>query len=231
MTLAILTAMAALAAEYGPSLEGELLATETSPVDDTAARMGCSDQYLQDGLHLPDLPLFYVRAQPDASWGSTEMIDLLVDAGRHMSWLLPQASPFVVGDIASHRGGYLAGHLSHRGGIDADVGIYKKGAWQASRGFTHLAPSELDVEATWTLITTMFGTNNVDFILLDRKHIDRLHAYVLRAGLLTQEEAARIFPVEGTRAVWENTGILRHAPHHEDHLHVRVLCSDGTRAQ
>jgi len=231
LTLAILTAMTALAAEYGPSLEGELLATEMSAIDDTAARTGCSDQYLQDGLHLPDLPLFYVRAQPDTSWGSAEMVDLLVDAGRHMSWLLPQASPFVIGDIARQRGGYLAGHLSHRGGIDADVGIYKKGAWQAARSFTRLAPSELDVEATWTLITTMLGTGNVDFILLDRKHIDRLHAYVLSAGLLTEEEAARIFPVEGTRAVWENTGILRHAPHHEDHLHVRVLCSDGSRAQ
>ncbi|MES2644091.1 MAG: penicillin-insensitive murein endopeptidase [Myxococcota bacterium] len=231
MTLALFVTMTAFAAEYGPALEGEVLATETASVsDDTGATGTCSDQYLQDGVQLPDLPLFYVRAQPNGAWGSPAMIDLLVEAGRHMSWLLPQASPFVVGDISSQRGGYLAGHLSHRGGIDADVGIYKKGGWQHSRGFTLLAPSELDVEATWTLISTMLSTNNVHFILLDRKHIDRLHAYVLSAGLLTDDEAARIFPAEGTRAVWENTGILRHAPHHQDHLHVRVLCADGKRA-
>lgn len=227
--------MTAFAAEYGPALEGQVLATEMALPDsalsgDTGAGGTCSDQHLQDGEQLPDLPLFYVRAQPHGSWGSAAMIDLLVEAGRHMSWLLPQASPFVVGDISTQRGGYLAGHISHRGGIDADVGIYRRDGWQHSRGFTLLAPSELDVEATWTLISTMLATGNVDFILLDRRHIDRLYAYVLSAGLLTESEAARIFPVEGSRFAWEYTGVLRHAPHHQDHLHVRVLCGDGKRA-
>lgn len=230
MILVWISTMTALAAEYGPALEDEVLATEMSAVDDTGAGASCSDQSLQDGVQLPDLPLFYVRAQPNHSWGSAEMIDLIVEAGRHMSWLLPQASPFVVGDISSKHGGYLAGHLSHRGGIDTDVGIYRKGGWQHARGFTRLAPSELDLEANWTLISTMLSTGKVDFILLDRGHISRLRAYVLSAGLLTDEEAARIFPAEGSRGVWANTGVLRHAPHHEDHIHVRVLCGDGKRA-
>ena len=233
MTFLALAMYAAFAAEYGPALEGDLIAGEPAAAQDTAdtgASGGCSDQYLVGGVQLPELPLFYVRAQPGAAWGSQEMIDLLVDAGRHMSWLMPSASPFVVGDISTPRGGYLAGHLSHRGGIDADVGIYKKGGWQHPRGFTSLAPSQLDVEATWALVSTMLNSGKVDFILLDRSHITRLRTYVLSAGLLTDEEAARIFPAEGTRAVWENTGVLRHAPHHQDHLHVRVLCSDGRRA-
>lgn len=232
LILALFATITAFAAEYGPALEGNVLATDMAALnDDTGPTSACSDQYLQDGAQLPDLPLFYVRANPNMAWGSTAMLDLLVEAGRHMSWLLPQASPFVVGDISASRGGYLAGHLSHRGGIDADVGIYKKGGWQHSRGFTTLAPSELDLEANWTLIRTMLATGNVHFILLDQKHIAKLHSYVLSAGLLTEEEAARIFPVEGSRAVWENNGILRHAPNHQDHMHVRVLCGDGTRAQ
>jgi murein endopeptidase len=233
LTVLALVINAAFAAEYGPALEGDLLATEPASVNDTAdtgASGGCSDANLAGGVQLPELPLFYVRAQPNAAWGSPEMIDLLVDAGRHMSWLMPAASPFVVGDISTERGGYLAGHLSHRGGVDVDIGIYKKGGWQHPRAFTHLAPSELDVEATWALVSTMLNSGKVDFILLDRSHIARLRAYVLSARLLTEEEAARVFPAEGTRAVWENTGILRHAPHHQDHLHVRVLCSDGRRA-
>jgi murein endopeptidase len=225
-----LVAMTAYAAEYGPALEGEILAADPTPAADTASSYGCSDQVLESGSQLPDLPLFFVRAQPNTEWGSTEMIDLLVEAGRHMSWVMPQASPFVVGDISAEHGGYLAGHISHRGGVDADVGIYKKGGWQTTRGFTRLAPSELDVSATWMLISTMLGTGKVDFILLDRGHIAKLHAYVLSAGLLTEEEAAHIFPTEGSRDVWANTGIIRHAPHHEDHFHVRVLCSDGSRS-
>ncbi len=233
MSLWVFALLTAFAAEYGPALEGEVLATEAAPAQDTADTAsygGCSDQYLREGVLLPELPLFYVRAQPGASYGTQEMVDVLVEAGRHMSWLLPQASPFVVGDISSPHGGYLAGHVSHRAGIDADVGIYKKGAWQHPRGFTTLAPSELDVEATWALVSTMLNSGKVDFILLDRSHIARLRSYVLSAGLLTDEEAARIFPTEGSRAVWASTGILRHAPHHQDHLHVRVLCGDGQRA-
>ncbi len=222
--------MSAFAVDYGPRLEGEILLAESMPAADTAGVYGCSDRFLESAVVLPDLPLFYTRAQPSASFGTQEMTDLLVDAGRHLSWVLPAASPFVVGDISSRHGGYLAGHMSHRGGVDADVGIYRKGAWQATRGFTHLAPSELDVEATWMLISTMLLTKSVDFILLDREHIRRLSAYVLSAGLLTKEEAAGTFPAEGTRATWENIGVIRHAPHHQDHLHVRVLCGDGTRA-
>lgn len=233
MTLLGFVMNAVFAAEYGPALEGDWIATEAPSVADTAdtgERGGCSDQYLQDGVQLPELPLFYVRAQPAAAWGSQDMIDLVVDTGRHMSWLLPSASPFVVGDISTRRGGYLAGHISHRGGIDVDVGIYKKGGWQHSRGFTTLAPSEFDLEANWAMISTMLNTGKVDFILLDRSHIKRLHTYVLSAGLLTEEEAALIFPVEGTRHAWARTGVLRHAPHHADHIHVRVLCSDGRKA-
>lgn len=231
MLFALFAGSTAFAAEFGPALEGEILATDAAPVEDTAsANVGCSDQYLHDGVNLPDLPLFYVRAQPDHSWGSQEMVDLIVDAGRYMSWLMPQASRFVIGDISRERGGYLAGHVSHRGGVDADIGIYKKGGWQSERGFTQLAPSELDLEANWAMINMMLSTDKVDFILLDRSLINRLKGYVLSAGLLTEEEAARIFPIEGSRATWENTGILRHAPHHQDHIHVRVLCSDGSRA-
>jgi hypothetical protein len=223
------SAVMAFGAELGPALEGEWIASEEPAPADTAT-FGCSDEYLQDGVLLPDLPLFYTRAQPDGSWGTQEMVDVLVEAGRHMYWLMPGASPFVVGDISRKGGGFLAGHITHRAGIDVDVGIYKRGAWQAKRSFTTLAPSELDVEATWALIQTFLDSGKIDFILLDRGHIAKLRAYTLKAGLLTQEEADRVFPPEGSRGSWADTGIIRHAPHHQDHVHVRVLCGDGTRA-
>lgn len=226
----LFTALLASAASYGPEIEGQREIQETEEIRDTGV-FGCSDQYLDEGTLLPDLPLFYARAQPDASYGSAEMVDLIVSAGRHMSWVLPSASPFVVGDISHARGGPISGHKSHRGGIDADIGIYKKGGWQHPRGFTTLSPSELDVEATWTLVSTLLDSGMVDFILLDQGHIRVLKAYTLKKGLLTEEEAERIFPAEGTRGVWERTGIVRHAPNHPDHIHVRVLCGDGTKAQ
>lgn len=222
--------LSAFAAEYGPSVEGEWTPSEPAAAEDSGV-VGCTDQYLHDGVSLPDLPLFYIRTQPVHSWGTQEMVDLLVETGRHMSWLMPNASTLVIGDIASERGGFLSGHKSHRGGVDADVGIYKTGGWQNNRGFTTLLPSELDVVATWTLISSMLDTGKVDMILLDRGHIARLRAYTLKAGLLTDAEADRVFPHEGSRGSWADTGIIRHAENHKDHLHVRVLCADGSKAR
>ena len=205
-------------------MEGELIAVDVGPAEDTGV-VGCSDQFLEVGDVLPDLPLFYNRTQPEHSWGTAEMLSVLMDTGRHMRWLLPEASALTIGDISARHGGFLSGHLSHRGGVDADVGIFRAGAWQDPRGFTKLG-NDFDVEANWALISTLLDTGKIDFLLLDQSHINRLKAYTLQKGLLTQEEVDAIFP---SARAWEHPGVVRHAPNHLDHVHVRVLCSDGSR--
>lgn len=221
----ILLTFSAFAAQFGPSLEGEDFAAERVPVQDTGI-VGCSSQFLDEGELLPDLPLFYTATQPDHSWGSHLMIDSIVQVSRHMRWLLPGASPITIGDISSERGGFLSGHMSHRGGVDADVGIYRTGGLQNPRSFDRLGDA-FDVEANWALISAFLDTGNVDFILLDQSYIHKLRTYVLAKGLMDAAEADEIFP---SANYYERTGYLRHAPHHDDHLHVRVLCSDGSRA-
>lgn len=216
-------------AEYGPMLEGSVVGIESMAVEDTGS-FGCSDQALRGGVQLPDLPFFYTRITPDAAFGTPELVDLVVEVGRHMSWAMPNASPFTVGDISHRSGGAIYGHQSHRGGVDADIGIYRKGPKgpvQAANQFMDFPTAELDVEATWLLIDTLLDSGMVEYILLDRSHIATLRTYVLRAGLLSVAEAAGIFAPENA---WERIGVIRHAPSHRDHLHVRVLCGDGTRA-
>lgn len=221
----------ASAGEFGPTAEFEVL-TDTNGVgsrreSDTGAA-ACSDQYLTDGVQLPDLPLFFTRQNPGAEWGSDVMIEAIVSVARHMRWLLPDASPISIGDISRVHGGSLSGHVSHRGGVDADIGIYSTGAKQNPRGFDTLG-SNFDVVANWALIAALLDTGTIDFILLDRAHIARLREYTLLGGLLTEEEVEEVFPT-GSR-VWERTGIVRHAVNHDNHLHVRVLCGDGSKAQ
>jgi penicillin-insensitive murein endopeptidase len=220
--------LSAFAAEYGPTIEGDFVAAENSGPPDTGV-VGCADQSLQDGVQLPDLPLFFTRSQPDHAWGTQEMVELLVDTARHMRWLMPDASPITMGEISRQRGGELSGHKTHRGGIDADVGIYLSGQRQAPGIFLNPGPGQFDVEANWALISAMLDTGRIDMLLLDRAHIARLKAYVLSAGLLSKEEASQVFVGEG-RGSYQSTGVLRHAPNHQDHLHVRVLCPDGSRA-
>ena len=201
-----------------------------APAASTPGVRTCTDQWLRDGVQLPDAPSFYSRITPAGAWGTPTMVGLLQDAGRHMRWAMPSVSPFAVGDLSRPGGGPMSGHISHRGGVDADVGIYKSGGVQATRQFLNFAPAELDLPATWELMRFMLSSGKVDFILLDRAHIARIKAWTLAQGHLSAAEAERIFPPEGSRDVWARTGIVRHAAHHADHLHVRVLCADGTRS-
>ncbi len=228
--LTVLT-FSAFAAGFGPLLEEFPGVDELPTLDtgDTASTGGCSSQYLQNGVQLPDLPLFYARVAPDGAWGTQTMIDVLVETTRHMRWLMPEASRIVIGDISHRNGGHFEGHKSHRGGLDADVGIFKTGGWQSTYGFTELSPDNFDLEANWALISTMLDTGKVDMILLDQGHINRLKSYTLRTGLLDAREVARVFPDPGSRESWASTGIVRHVQGHAGHLHLRVLCDDGTR--
>lgn len=226
----------ALAAEYGPLEEEDVLPNsgqipDAAETGDTGAPVGCADSWLQDGVQLPDMPQFFNRMTPNAAWGTQEMVDLIVETAQHMRWLMPDSSRIAVGDISQRRGGFLSGHKSHRGGVDADIGIFRVGRSQPSNRFDTLRSHEFDVEANWAMISAMLETGKVDFILLDRGHITRLKAYTVQNGLLTPEEADRIFPPEGSRRVWQDTGILHHAPNHADHVHVRVLCADGSKAR
>ncbi len=224
--------MFATGAEFGPSLEGEVVPAETEATDaaegvDTGA-VGCSDQYLEGGVQLPDLPLFFKRGITDNEWGTPEMIDAIVSATRHMRWLMPAASPVNIGDVSHEHGGFQSGHITHRGGVDADIGIYSTGAHQNANGGFEVLGDNFDVVANWALIEAFLDTGYVDFILLDHAHIARLRAYTTHAGLLTEAEADDVFPTDNHP--WTRTGYLRHAPNHDNHMHVRVLCPDGSHA-
>ena len=210
-------------------MDGTAPAEVAARAVDTGIWTGCSDQALTEGVQLPDLPFFYHRIAPDNSWGTQTLVDLVVEAGRHMSEAAPKASPFAVGDLSRRFGGYNAGHRSHRGGVDADIGLYALGGLQRPNQFTVLAPSQLDMPTTWEMIRFFLDSGRVDFILLDRSLIAALSNWTVRQGILTQEEANGIFLVNPGADDWSRTGVLRHAPGHRHHLHLRALCPDGTR--
>jgi murein endopeptidase len=184
----------------------------------------CNDQRLIGGVQLPRNADLYTRMTPNAAWGTPTMIETLVSASQELSWLLPDAEPVVVGDISVRGGGYLAGHKSHRGGIDADVGLYWEGGKQHPGGFVSLPASKLDKEATWILLRSLLATGNVDRILLDQGIINVLKRHVVETGELDPAEAESIFPSPSAPRKWEMTGVVQHVANHRNHMHVRVRC-------
>lgn len=215
----------------GPVLE-EVVDTGVAEGDTGfSGGVACSDQYLRDGVQLPERPGLYVLIQPSASWGTALMADTILRVAEELAWQLPDADPFLVGDLSWQRGGHFEGHRSHRGGVDADLGIYAKGGRQNARGFQDLSPAEFDAKANWVFIRALLDTGNVDRIYLDQSLINVLRKYVREEEGLSQEEVDRIFPPSGTPKVWAMTGVVQHVAGHRNHIHLRVLCDNGVPAQ
>lgn len=145
----------------------------------------------------------------------------LLQAAEQLAWDHPSWDPITVGDISQRGGGPMFGHTTHDIGIDADLGLFVTGGRQPN-GFVDLSPDVLDVHATWTLISALRDTGNIQFILLDQGHIDRLRAHALDTMAMSPEAVDAIFIPRNTPLSARLRGVVRHAPNHSSHLHVRI---------
>ncbi len=175
---------------------------------------------------LPDLPGLVDRWDARRAWGTPLLVDTILDATERLAWDHPDWDPVVVGDISRRGGGALFGHRTHDLGIDADLGLFVKGGQQPD-GFSDVRARDLDAEATWTLINALLDTGNVQFILLDQRHIDRLRAYAVHDLGVPPDEVDAILVAPSTRLKWDRRGVVRHAPNHRSHLHVRITPAPG----
>ena len=191
------------------------------------ARSRCSRHLLLDGQQLPESPGLWNRWRPHRAYGTPEMIDVLQTAAEEMAWLLPDAEPLMVGDISAPKSGKLSGHRSHRGGLDADLGLYWKDGSMVLGGSSAAMARRIDPEANWYLIRSMLDTGEVERILLDQRIVNTLRRWTVDHGHLTAEQADRIFWRKSDDPTpWTLDGVVHHYPGHESHMHVRVRCPD-----
>lgn len=187
----------------------------------------CSTQTLRGGMRLPDRPELYRYWNGVTAWGTAEMLHAITTASAEMAWLMPHADPLVIGDISRRYGGKLSSHKSHRGGMDADIGIFTTGGSQPDGGgFTGVTPQTMDYEANWLFWRSLLETGLVDRILLDQRLIDAMRAWTIEQGELSEADAYRTFPPAGTPRLWAYTSVFQHAINHHHHIHLRVLCGD-----
>ncbi len=198
---------------YSLLLAGSALAGPLGPWEAGASDTGlglepaCAEQYPYALTQLPDRPALYKRWNPFRSWGTPALVDAVIEATGLVASKYPDSDPVFVGDLSTRRGGALPPHRYHHDGRSADVGLFRDGGKQPVAGFEPLWSSELDLQRTWTLIHGLLETGRVEHILLDQGHIDTLKRWLLDEGRL-----------------WAYEGIVRHAPRHRDHLHVRMRC-------
>jgi penicillin-insensitive murein endopeptidase len=145
--------------------------------------------------------------------------------------------PLVVGDLSARSGGQIAHHASHRTGRDVDLLFFAR---DAATGASVLTPEfihynrtgasvgwptalRFDAPRNWELVEALVRTETVGlswiFVAawLERILIDHARAQRRPEEVIARAEALMHQPGDS-------------APH-DDHFHVRVLCTPEERAQ
>lgn len=160
----------------------------------------------------------YVLRRPHLAYGTAATIKNIQRVlGRYQK--RAGGGPKVrVGDISKRGGGPLSGHLSHREGVDVDIGLIHRGAAANSTRFVDATNANLDVGRTWILVHEFLRTGQVRYIFLDYRIQKRLYEHALKKGVSKQQlDAWFQYP----RGRGKGHGIVRHWRNHNDHIHVR----------
>ena len=182
---------------------------------------------LQGGQQLPTGVGYTVR-RPLRTWGAPHAVGYVQQAIASVRSEFPQLHDLSVGDMSKHGGGKIDDHRSHQSGLDIDIGFYFTTVPATYPTSFALADDALDLDATWALVAAFANQatepDGVRVIFLDHQVAGRLYRFALGRGVdQATLDAMFEFP-HGKRA---GVGLIRHEPHHADHLHVRYRCAEA----
>lgn len=180
---------------------------------------------LQGGQQLPAGVGYTVR-RPLRTWGAPHAVSHVQQAIASVRSEFPQLHDLSVGDMSKHGGGKIDDHRSHQSGLDIDIGFYFTTVPATYPTSFATADDALDLDATWALVAAFANqateAGGVRVIFLDHHVAGRLYRFAQGRGVdQATLDAMFEFP-HGKRA---GVGLIRHEPHHADHLHVRYRCA------
>ncbi len=189
-----------------------------SIVEETQELEEAEPTRLQQATELRETDGIKVR-RPTRAFGEAHVVEHLSGAIAAVRALYPDVHTLAIGDLSAKHGGKLANHLSHQTGLDVDVGFYFTKVPDGYPEHFVAANSDLDLSATWALITAFSRTTHladgVSVIFLDRAVQQRLYKWAKGRGTPADQLASLLQVAGGSDA------LVRHWPNHDDHLHVR----------
>jgi len=173
---------------------------------------------------------YYIR-RPERTYGANHAVYAVKRALAVVHRRYPKAHVIAVGDLSVKKGGRISGHHSHQSGRDVDIGfVFKKKPKSYPKEFVVATDGNLDKAATWTLVSTFAGMadtdNGVERIFLGYDTQRLLYKWAKKHGV-SSKTLGRVFQYPNGRE--SPTGIVRHEPAHDDHLHVRFKCPKGDK--
>lgn len=177
---------------------------------------------LRAAVRLPDNPGVYTVRRPDFAWGSSHAVHHLQLALAKFRAQSGYTGELVVSDMSRRRGGAYAGHQSHQSGRDVD--LWLPGRRAPGEDDEARLREQYDWGATWALVKALVRTGQVQYIFLSRGRQRHLYRAARAAG-----EDLRVLGEVIQYPRRAQTAIVRHAPKHTRHLHVRFRCAAAER--
>jgi hypothetical protein len=156
--------------------------------------------------------------RPHLAWGTGKTIRNIERAVEQYRKRHRGAPRVHVGDISKRGGGALHPHLSHRSGLDVDVGYVLLGADGHRTRFSGVTHDNFDVARSWSLVKAFIDTGAVEVIFMDYGLQKLLYEYAEEHGV-SREELDELFQYPRGRG--RSHGIIRHWRSHAHHFHVR----------
>lgn len=149
---------------------------------------------------------------PGQSWATEETVHYLETAIHAVRAKFPGTQQLSIGDISAKSGGYLSPHLSHQSGRDVDISYYYV---DGARWYRRADAQNLDTARTWAFLRALITETDVELLLIDHSLQKLLRAEAEREGE-NGEWLDALFRGKGALPP-----IIRHAPGHATHLHIR----------
>jgi len=153
---------------------------------------------------------------PKHAYATDETIEQLSHCLRRVRAEIPDSARVMLGSLSAKRGGKVAPHDSHRTGRDADVYFFRQ---PGARWYEAATREDTDLKRTWALLRCFITDADVDFVLIDNAVQGWLEEYALGAG----EPRAWVRSLFHDDASTKNRSVVRHAPGHVAHMHVRFV--------
>lgn len=204
--------------------EGNELVVFSADPDEPTRSLGAPNRgKLNNGVPLPEGESWRLRQRRVRLYGTTVMVESMLQAFEAYGAEYPGSEEIRVGDLSNRKGGRLSPHKSHRTGRDVDIGYVVAPGARGERYWQRADEQTFDAERNWFLVKALIETGNVQQIFMS----SRLQKLImpLAERELSPEQMARYFRRANPDP--RSPSIIKHWKGHLDHMHVRFRCEEG----
>lgn len=210
--------------ETSPIRAGDRLIIERPGQKPKAVSVGRSTGgRLEHGVWLDRGPGYRLRF-PKNAYGTEHVVTTLRRCAKRVHDRFDGTADILYGDLSRPGGGRFPPHESHQSGRDADVGYYL--ADNVQNATMHVVRADgVDYAKTWALLRCYLRTGNVVRVYMDRRIQKAMAEHLAKTAQVSPAILARLFETVGG-----SDALIRHAPKHDTHLHIRFACDPADKA-